>query len=149
MSNKSGRLADGAMDCRQESCEAEGCGWEAGNRDAQSSATPTVWVTRYHMWLQHTTVRNTCLNPFLPPYILPNLPTRPRPTARQPATCGQLTTFSNTLLLFSRCLDPNEASTRSRLGHTTFSVLPFQRPRGSTWMQATINNKTHCLDPDT
>lgn len=37
-----------------------------GNRDAQSSLTPTVWVTSLPMWLQDTTVRNTCCIHFYP-----------------------------------------------------------------------------------
>lgn len=53
------------MDCRQESCEAEGCGWKSrcGHPD------PDGLGHSLPMWLQDTTVRNTCSIHFYPGFL--------------------------------------------------------------------------------
>lgn len=107
------------MDCRQESCEAEGCGWES--RCTQSSLTPTVWVTLSPMWLQDTTVRNTCCNPFLPFDFCP-------PDASPPVRhSGQLTSHHVVVHVGRPAI--------TTISYARLTPPPSQAPRGSTWMQ--------------
>lgn len=113
------------MDCRQESCEAEGCGWES--RCTQSSLTPTVWVTLSSMWLQDTTVRNTCCSPFLPFDFCP-------PDASPPVRhSGQLTSHP-------RCRPCWAAGHNHHLIRTTHTTSLAS----TAWLDMDADRETHC-----
>lgn len=110
--------------------------------DGLGHSLPHVAAAHYCKKHMLESIFTTVLSTFCP--TCQPAPGQQPASPHQPATCGQLTTFSNTLLLFSRCLDPKPTGP-----HHLLRAPPFQRPRGSTWMQANTNNETHCLAPDT
>lgn len=88
---------------------------DADGIEMQSSLTPTVWVTlSLSMWLQDTTVRNTCCIHFYPLDL--------------PANSGQLTSHALPSTFGRHRV---AALARTHDSHH----LPRKHPRGSTWMQ--------------